>query len=114
MANPERLILTSTHQVRDMEQLIDPIIIIDSGKIILNESIENITSKISMSVINEDISSPDMIYKEKVPGGYAVVYEKPDPSLNIDIEILFNMVMANRDKIKSLFGRDKSSIGVNK
>ncbi|RKY01419.1 MAG: ABC transporter ATP-binding protein [Spirochaetes bacterium] len=114
IVNNERLIMISTHQVRDMEQLIDPIIIIDNGKIILNESIESITSKISMVLSPEDISAPDIIYKEKVPGGYAIVYEKPGPTLNIDIEILFNTVLANKEKLKSIFNGSSYEIGAKK
>lgn len=114
IVNDERLILISTHQVRDMEQLIDPIIIIDNGKIILNESIESITSKISMVLSPEDISTPDIIYKEKVPGGYAIVYERPDPTLNIDIEILFNTVLANKEKLESIFKGSFYEIGAKK
>lgn len=98
-----RLILISTHQVRDMEHLIDPIIIIDDGRIILNESIENITSKISIEITQEVVDSENVIYKEKVPGGYAIVYEKPGPELNLDIEIFFNMVLAKKDKIREMF-----------
>ena len=114
IAGEEKLILISTHQVRDMEQLIDPIIIIDSGKIILNESIENITSKISMEISPNNVSAPNIIYKEKVPGGYAVVYEKPDPTNDIDIELLFNTVLNKPEKIKSLFKGKYSSIGETK
>ena len=112
IVNENRLILISTHQVRDMEQLIDPIIIIDSGHIILNETIQNITSKISMEIKIEDIMDPAILYKEKVPGGYAFVYERPGPFMNIDIEILFNFVMAKKDKIRSIFNTEVDEMEV--
>lgn len=46
----ERCIIISTHQVKDLENLIDRITIIDEGKILFDENVEEITKKIILSV----------------------------------------------------------------
>jgi ABC-2 type transport system ATP-binding protein len=43
VATEDRMIVLSTHQVRDLHSLIDTIIILDSGKIIFNENAETIS-----------------------------------------------------------------------
>ena len=50
----DRLIIISTHQVRDMENLIDPLIIVDEGKVIFNESIERVTDKLTVKKLSEE------------------------------------------------------------
>jgi ABC-2 type transport system ATP-binding protein len=42
-ASNEQLIIISTHQVKDLENLIDPIIIMDKDGVVMNASIEEIT-----------------------------------------------------------------------
>ncbi|EKE01444.1 MAG: hypothetical protein ACD_21C00132G0015 [uncultured bacterium] len=107
----DRLIIISTHQVRDMENIIDPIIILDNGKIIFHETMELIGKKL----LFEQSSGKDdaAIYSEQTPGGYFVVKENHEAfESQVNIEALFNAVTANPEKIKKLFiesgGADES------
>ncbi len=85
----EQLVLISTHQVKDIETIIDKVLIIDEGKIILNNSIFEITEKYAfMSVTHPEIQ--EYIYKEMVPGGYKIVIPRNGDETDLDIEILFN------------------------
>ena len=72
----EQIILISTHQVRDMENLIDPLIIIDEGKIMLNASLEEISRKYIMEQIPKGVIPQDALYSETIPGGQIVVRKK--------------------------------------
>jgi ABC-2 type transport system ATP-binding protein len=100
----ERLIIISTHQVRDMENLIDPIIIIDDGKVIFNESMEQITNKITVKKVDEEPGKNVVLYSEKEIDGYKVVMENKDQDqTDIDFETLFNTVVTNPEGIKSVF-----------
>jgi ABC-2 type transport system ATP-binding protein len=49
--NEDRTILISTHQVKDVENLIDPIIVLENGKIVFNQSIESISNNLSMKKV---------------------------------------------------------------
>lgn len=103
----DRIIIISTHQVRDVENLIDPIIILDNGKIIFNESIESINQKLLFE--NSPVENAQALYSEKIPGGYLIVTEnQSDYESPINLEALFNAVTTNAEKIKTLFARGKS------
>lgn len=99
----DQTFIISTHQVRDLEHMIDPIIILDSGKIILNESLERISTKLYMTIQKEEPEGMDILYSEKTLGGYAVIREGTSRGEAIDIEILFNTVISKREKIIELF-----------
>ncbi len=102
-ASDQRIILVSTHQVRDMENLIDPIIIVDEGKIIFNHSMEEIGEKLSFKLEDIEPSGSDVLYYEKVLGGYLTAYGRKDyDSRATDLEFLFNMVMSNGEYINKI------------
>ncbi len=99
-----RLIIISTHQVRDMENLIDPIIIIDQGKVIFNESMESITDKIIVKKVTHEPPVDSVLYSEKEIDGYRVVIPRKDQEqTDIDFETLFNTVITNPKEIRSMF-----------
>ena len=89
-----RTIIISTHQVRDMDQLIDPIIIVHNNKVVLNSSLEKINETFT---IKRGMSVPDdAIYSEKSALGYIyLVHRKEeDEEIAIDIEFLFNAIIS--------------------
>lgn len=95
-------IVISTHQVRDLEDIIDPIIILDRQDVLLNATIEEITSKLYFDYSNT--LNPSSLYSEQLPGGFIQVYpntEKKDCKVNV--EALFNTVHKNKELIKGLF-----------
>ncbi|MDA3958861.1 ATP-binding cassette domain-containing protein [Oceanispirochaeta sp.] len=86
--------IISTHQVRDMEMLIDPIIIVDKGKIILNKSMEQILNNYHLVLQENEPLPGEALYWEKVLGGYSVVKEGPtEEGKTMDLEFLFNLVI---------------------
>ncbi|MBX2842393.1 MAG: ABC transporter ATP-binding protein [Flammeovirgaceae bacterium] len=102
----DRSFIISTHQVRDMENLIDPIIIVDNGKIIFNYSYEEVTQKLAFKTEIE-LSNPDYtLYSESALGGYAVVTEnQTNEETDTDLETLFNAVISNKDKVSEIFNK---------
>jgi ABC-2 type transport system ATP-binding protein len=87
-----QLVIISTHQVKDVENLIDQIIILDNGKVIFQQSLANISNKYSfLSGTSNDIQSA--IYSEAVPGGYRMIMPNSYSETDVDIEILFNAVI---------------------
>ena len=90
----EQLVLISTHQVKDIETIIDTIVVLDEGKIVYNESVLNISHQLQFKTIASlsDIEKP--IYHEKCLGGYRIItpaYETEETE--IDIELLFNAII---------------------
>lgn len=102
--NEETSIIISTHQVRDLHNLIDSIIILDNGNILLNASNQEITSKLYFGVQNEEKTEADVLYSEESISGNVFVKEnKENLESNIDIELLFNSVFQNKERIKNIF-----------
>lgn len=65
-------IVISTHQVRDLENIIDPIIILDRQDVLLNATVEEITSKLYFDYGTQ--LHPESLYSEQLPGGFIQVY----------------------------------------
>lgn len=101
-ANEDTTIIISTHQVKDVENLIDPIIILTQDDVLLNATTQRITEKLTFSY---DLSAnPEALFSEQRPGGSLNVCVNTDGSdSEVDIEALFNTVLRNSSKIKSLF-----------
>lgn len=100
----EKIFVISTHQVRDMKHLIDPILILDDGKIIFNQQIAEIEQRLSLELQREEPDQDEVLYYESTLGGYAVLTENNNGSENeIDIELLFNAVVAQNKKVINLF-----------
>jgi ABC-2 type transport system ATP-binding protein len=90
-----RTFIISTHQVRDMENLIDPIIILHDGRIIFNDSLESVSDTICMQVEDTEPMDDQVIYSEHIPGGYSVVRRRSaaQAASHINLETLFNAVV---------------------
>lgn len=102
----DQICIISTHQVRDMGSLMDPIIILDGGKIIFQGSVEDIAQKLHFEVSFSRGEPDNVLYAERVAGGYMVVSENVhDEETEIDIEVFFNAVMANREAILAIFNK---------
>ncbi len=100
----EQSVLISTHQVRDLEALIDPIIIIDEGKIIFNQGLQEISAALSFETLPEIKENMQPIYYEEALGGYpAIVPNTQGKQSRLDMELLFNGVIANRKGINESF-----------
>ncbi len=103
----ERTIVISTHQVRDMANLIDPIIILDEGQIIFNQNLEETAKRLEMKILTDEKETNGCLFCEKTLGGYVVLEEnKTGADSKIDIELLFNAVINNRERIARLFTRE--------
>ena len=107
--NENRIFLISTHQVRDIQQLIDPILILEDGEIVFHQSIEKINEKLKVQLITEEPEPGTCLFYEKVIGGYAVLCEAEAGGANVDLEILFNGVIRNKESLCSLFSRDQNN-----
>ncbi|MBR4156775.1 MAG: ABC transporter ATP-binding protein [Bacteroidales bacterium] len=95
-------IIISTHQVKDVENLIDPIVILDHDEVLLNATFEEISSKLYFDYGSE--KSDDALYTEMIPGGYInVLPNKFEMESKVNVEALFNAVRNNKKKIKEIF-----------
>lgn len=95
-------IIISTHQVKDVENLIDPIVILDHEEVLLNATFEEISSKLYFDYGSE--KSDEALYTEMIPGGYInVIQNKFGMESKVNVEALFNAVRNNKKKIREIF-----------
>ena len=98
----ESAIVISTHQVRDLENIIDPVIILDSQEVLVNASLEEISSKLYSDYGTE--LKPDALYKEFTPGGAIQVYPNASgEESKVNLEAFFNAVHSHKELVKSMF-----------
>ena len=98
-------IVISTHQVRDLENIIDPIIILDRREVLLNASLEQISSKLYFDY--GTALNPRSLYSEQLPGGFIQVYENAEGlDSKVNIEALFNTVHKHKELVKNLFSHE--------
>ncbi len=104
-----RCIIISTHQVRDLDNLIDSITILDEQNIILSQPIENITEKLCFKFLNENSSTDSVLYSEdSLKGKFGVFENNKNEESKLDIELLFKATFANKNKVQQIFNNQKS------
>lgn len=103
-ADETRLVIISTHQVRDLHSLIDMVAILDNGRMVLNASTYEITEKLLFDVDNTKTTEGAVLYTEESPrGAYQVKENVNHIDSNLDLELLFNAAMNNKNAIINLF-----------
>ncbi len=100
----DSVILISTHQVRDLENIIDPIIILDRQDVLLNATIEEISSKLWFDYSSDKIEGA--LFSEMIPGGnIQVTLNRTGEESKVNIEALFNTVQQHKELIKGIFNK---------
>lgn len=103
-ADETRLVIISTHQVRDLHSLIDMVAILDNGRMVLNASTYEITEKLLFDVDNTKSEEGTILYTEESPRGvYQVKENVHHIDSSLDLELLFNAAMSNKNAIANLF-----------
>ena len=95
-----RIVIITSHQVRDLDELIDTIIIMNNGKIMLNNDKNHIAKQLHFELSDQEKDSTTVLYQEKVSNGFASIQKNTTQKLGyVDIELLFNAVIVNKLKL---------------
>lgn len=102
-ATEDKCFVISTHQVRDLEQLIDPVVIMEKQRVLLNNTMEEVSRKLWFGVAAEKPSNA--LYAEPAMGGHFVVLPRRDdmPDSKVQLEALFNAAITNRAYFQETF-----------
>ena len=102
--NEENCMIISTHQVRDLDNLIDSVTIMDNHKITFNQTLGAIEEKLLFKVSDRNNPDQQAIYSEDTLRGlYQICKNTTGESSKVDIELLFNAIVCERDKVYSQF-----------
>ncbi len=101
--NDERVVVISTHQVADVEQLLDSIVILDEQGVALSATTFEIGRRLKFGKTTE---GDKVIYSERtIQGDMAVSLNESDEDTPLSIELLFNAATANRNAIAAIFNQ---------
>ena len=100
----DKTIIISTHQVRDIDSLLDHLVIIDRSSVLLNASHAEICRRLLFT--EQPISEPTdgaLFVQPSVAGNSAILVNEYNEESRLNLELLFNGVLAERDKFAQVF-----------
>lgn len=102
----EKTIIISTHQVRDIDRLLDHITIIDGTEVLLDKSVKEITDRLYFceQSMNEPVERA-LFVQPSVYGNSVIMENKFGEESPVNLEVLFNATLAEREKIQSVFNK---------
>ena len=102
----EKAVIISTHQVRDIDSLLDHVLFMDASELLLNESVASICDKLYFTEqgMNEPID--DALYVQpSVQGNSVILPNTYGEESKLNLEVLFNAMLAERVKMQTMFNR---------
>ena len=90
----EQTIIISTHQVHDVEMLIEHVVMINNTSVMVNHSLEELCEKFRFELRQPGINAEDVLYAEPSLQGNWVVCRNNDAedTTTVNLELLFNAV----------------------
>ena len=94
----DRTLVISTHQVHDIESLLDHIIILNQSQLLLDASVADICGKYSFEYRNPQEMDDTVLYAEPTLQGNATICRRTEGSAEtqLNLELLFNAVISGK------------------
>ena len=93
----EQIVLISTHQVKDIDSVIDTVVVLDKGKTIFNDSLENVSRDYRFEIVNDLQTAENALYHEKKLNGYHCIASAHNhEETNVDLELFFNFLTTKK------------------
>lgn len=88
----ERTVVVSTHQVHDVEQMLDHILMLDQRSVLLNASMQEIQDQYTFEYRSPQQMDDSVLYAEPTLQGNAVIRRRQegDAETQVNLELLFN------------------------
>ena len=101
----DKMMLISTHQVRDISDILDHVTIIDQSRVLLNASIADVMSKVAFRPLRE--GDEPLFVLQSPYGPLGAVPAEEGEETKVDLEMLFNATLQNPAAINQLFTTSK-------
>jgi ABC-2 type transport system ATP-binding protein len=102
----EKAVIISTHQVRDIDSLLDHVLIMDGTKLLLNESVSAICEKLYFAEQGMNDPTDGALYVQpSVHGNSVILPNEFGEDSNMNLEVLFNAMLAERERMQHIFNR---------
>ena len=101
----DKLMLISTHQVRDISDILDHVTIIDQSRVLLNAGFADIMNKVAFRPLQE--GDQPLFVLQSPFGPLGAVRAQEGEETKVDLEMLFNAALQNPEAINQLFTTQK-------
>lgn len=100
----EQTVIISTHQVRDLEQLIDRIVMMDNNRFVCNESILRLLELFHFGHLNSQDASKAIYREPSIVGELGVWAAEGDESSEgeFSMELFFNAMISQRERMDQI------------
>jgi ABC-2 type transport system ATP-binding protein len=98
----DRCIVISTHQVRDLDSLIDTLLVLHNCEIVVNHPIEEIAEKIAFGIFDHTDGLPVLYEEETMRGKNAIIRNTTGKFSKVDLELLFNAITTSNTALLSI------------
>lgn len=90
----EKTIIISTHQVYDLDKILDHVVVIDREGILLNSPLNEISEKYSFSFTTDPSRASNALISLDVPGGFNIAELLSDENneTEVNLETLFELI----------------------
>lgn len=100
----DKTILISTHQVRDIDKVLDHVLIMDNSRVLLNESTMSICDKLFFTESeNRELLQSSLFSTPSIQGNFLLLPNESGEDSEINLELLFNATLAVPERISALF-----------
>ncbi len=100
----DRTIIISTHQVRDIDKILDHVVIMDNSHVLLDESTAGICSKLLFIESDDHELAKKALYTlPSVQGNFLMLPNTEEEESEINLELLFGATLAAPQKIAEMF-----------
>ena len=106
----ERTILISTHQVRDIDRILDHIVIMDNSHVMLDASVAEICSCFAFVESDDRSLLSSAIYAlPTLQGNLMMLPNEDDADTPINLELLFGAVLEHPERVAEMFHSEKKN-----
>lgn len=103
-----RIVVISTHQVRDIDNLLDHIVMIDDHRLVFSASVPFIAERLQFSVTSDDDVAATALYAQPSLSGTNVIFPNDGSAdTRVDLEMLFQFALDNPTLIQKLLNNGK-------
>ncbi len=106
----DRIIIISTHQVRDIDRILDHVIIMNNSRLMLNQPIFKISEKLAfLTTADRELTDRALLVQPGIGGSQIIVENDGTMDTDVNLESLFELVTTRPDVIESLFNSQISN-----
>ena len=101
----DKTVIISTHQVRDIDSLLDHVVIIEGSRTLLNRSVADICSHLCFAELSSGELTGDELFTQPSMHGQSVILPNRlgEEEGTLNLELLFNATLAHPEKIAQVF-----------